>query len=157
MQVPSLRKIVLNMGAGEGAHDIKIIDEAIAALSMISGQKAVVTRAKKAISNFKIRKGDPIGCKVTLRKNIMFEFLDRFINVTLPRIRDFRGVSPDAFDKQGNFTLGLSEHSVFPEIEYDNVQHALGLDITIVMSARQKKESFLLLKLLGMPFREGEN
>lgn len=156
MQVPCLKKIVLNMGAGEGAQDIKVIDEATLVLSMISGQKPVVTRAKKAISNFKIREGDPVGCKVTLRRNYMYEFLDRFVNVVLPRIRDFRGISANSFDKQGNFTIGLSEHGVFPEIEYDKVQIALGMDITIVMNECGRDESFMLLQLLGMPFRESE-
>lgn len=156
MEVPRLKKVVLNMGIGKGAHDIKIIDEAVLSLSLISGQKPVVTGAKKAISNFKIKKQDPIGCKVTLRKNYMYEFLDRFINVALPRVRDFRGVSIDSFDKQGNFTLGVSEQVIFPEVEYDKVQHTLGMDITIVINADSKKESFWLLKLLGMPFREDE-
>lgn len=154
MQIAEIKKIVINMGVGQGAHDIKIIDDAVASLSAITGQKAVITRAKKAISNFKIRGGDPIGCKVTLRKSRMYEFLDRFINVTLPRIRDFRGISNKCFDEQGNFTVGLSEHTVFPEIEYDKVQHALGMDITIVFTRGNKEQNLLLLKLLGMPFRE---
>jgi len=155
LEVPRLEKIVINMGVGEGAHDIKVIEEAVLALSLITGQKPIITRAKKAISNFKIKKGDPIGCKVTLRRERMYEFLDRFINVALPRIRDFRGVSPDSFDDYGNYNIGISEYTVFPEIEYDKVQHVLGMDINIVIKAKNKKESYLLLKLLGMPFREG--
>jgi large subunit ribosomal protein L5 len=154
LQVPSLKKVVINMGVGEGAHDIKFIDEAVSVLSSICGQRPVITRAKKAISNFKIKRGDPVGCKVTLRRNLMYEFLDRFINVALPRIRDFRGISPTAFDGSGNCAIGITEYTVFPEIEYDKVQHVLGLDIVIVLNAREREESFLLLKLLGMPFRE---
>ncbi|MGE4357405.1 MAG: 50S ribosomal protein L5 [Candidatus Omnitrophota bacterium] len=153
-EVPRLEKIVINMGIGEGAHDIKIIEEAVQSLAMITGQKPVITRARKAISNFKIKKGDPVGCKVTLRKYRMYEFLDRLINVALPRIRDFRGVSPDAFDENGNYSIGLSEYTVFPEIEYDKVQHVLGMDITIVVKAKDKQASFLLLKSLGIPFKE---
>ncbi len=155
LQVPRIDKVVLNMGVGEGAHDIKVIDEAVQAFSLITGQKPVITRAKKAISNFKIRRGDPVGCKVTLRRSRMYEFLDRFINVALPRIRDFQGVSTDAFDGDGNYSLGITEYTVFPEIEYDKVQHVLGMDITIVIKSHNKEESLLLLKLLGMPFREG--
>lgn len=155
LQVPRIDKVVLNMGVGEGAHDIKVIDEAVQAFSLITGQKPVITRAKKAISNFKIRRGDPVGCKVTLRRSRMYEFLDRFINVALPRIRDFQGVSTDAFDGDGNYSLGITEYTVFPEIEYDKVQHVLGMDITIVIKSHNKEESRLLLKLLGMPFREG--
>ncbi|MCM8794029.1 MAG: 50S ribosomal protein L5 [Candidatus Omnitrophica bacterium] len=155
-QVPRLEKIVLNMGVGEGAHDIKVIEEAMNSLALISGQRPVMTRARKSISNFKIKKGDPVGCKVTLRKRMMYEFLDRFINVALPRIRDFRGLSQNGFDENGNYNFGISEYTVFPEIEYDKVQHILGMDITLVVKAKDKKESFLLLKLLGMPFRETE-
>lgn len=153
-QVPRLEKIVINMGVGEGAHDIKVIEEAVHVLSLITGQKPIITRARKSISNFKIKKGDPVGCKVTLRRERMYEFLDRFINVALPRIRDFRGLPPDAFDDFGNYNIGISEYTVFPEIEYDKVQHILGMDINIGVKAKNKKESFLLLKLLGMPFRE---
>ena len=156
MQVTEIKKIVINMGVGQGAHDIKIIDDAAASLSLIAGQKAVITRAKKAIANFKIREGDPIGCKVTLRKNNMYEFLDRFVNVALPRIRDFRGISSKSFDEQGNFTVGLNDHAVFPEIEYDKIQRALGMDITIVFEKGNREQNLLLLKLLGMPFRESD-
>ncbi|MCM8765875.1 MAG: 50S ribosomal protein L5 [Candidatus Omnitrophica bacterium] len=156
LQVPRLEKVVINMGVGEGAHDIKVIEEAMQSLALISGQKPVMTRARKSISNFKIKKGDPVGCKVTLRRERMYEFLDRFINVALPRIRDFRGLSPHGFDENGNYSLGINEYTVFPEIEYDKVQHILGMDITIVVKAKDRRESFLLLKHLGMPFRETE-
>ncbi|MCM8783514.1 MAG: 50S ribosomal protein L5 [Candidatus Omnitrophica bacterium] len=156
LNAPRLEKVVINMGVGEGAHDIKVLEEAMHSLGLISGQKPIITRARKSISNFKIKKGDPVGCKVTLRKYKMYEFLDRFINVALPRIRDFRGVSPDAFDEHGNYNIGLTEYTVFPEIEYDKIQHVLGMDITIAIKAKNKKESFVLLKLLGMPFKEAE-
>lgn len=152
--VPHVEKIVLNMGVGEALVDIKILDKSMEELAAITGQKPIVRRAKKAISNFKVRQGVPVGCKVTLRKNMMYEFMDRFLNIALPRIRDFRGVSPDSFDKAGNYTLGLSEQVIFPEIEYDRITRTQGMDITFVIrntkSIQQAKE---LLKLFGMPFQ----
>lgn len=153
LQAPCLLKIVVNVGAGEGAHDPKVIETVSKELAQITGQKPVVTKAKKAISNFKIKKGSSVGCCVTLRGKRMYEFLDRLVNVTLPRIRDFRGVSPNAFDGQGNFTLGLKEQTIFPEIEYDKVETVYGMDITLVIRCRSTEESRELLKLLGMPFR----
>ncbi|MFQ5681499.1 MAG: 50S ribosomal protein L5 [Candidatus Omnitrophota bacterium] len=152
MQVPRLAKIVVNMGVGEAINDIKIMDKAIEELSIITGQYPVICRAKKAISNFKIRVGQPIGCKVTLRRDNMYEFLDRFINVALPRVRDFRGVSDRAFDQDGNYTIGLPEQLIFPEIDYDKVQRTQGMNITIVTTAGNKEDARRLLKLLGMPF-----
>ena len=154
LQVPRLTKIIINMGVGQGAHDIKIIEEAMQELAQISGQKPVITRARKAISNFKIRRGVPVGTKVTLRKVKMYEFLDRFINVALPRIRDFRGISPDSFDNRGNYSIGLSEQTIFPEIDVDKVQRVQGMDVTICTTASKKEQALELLKLFGMPFRE---
>lgn len=157
MQVPRLVKVVLNMGVGEAINDIKILDKAVGELALITGQHPTITRAKKAISNFKIRAGQAIGCKVTLRRNIMYEFLDRLINVALPRIRDFRGVFNTSFDQDGNYSLGLKEHVIFPEIEYDKIMRTQGMNITIITTAKTKDESCGLLKLLGMPFREVES
>lgn len=154
LQVPRLIKVVINMGVGQGAQDIKILEAATSDLATITGQKPVITRAKKAIANFKIKKGSPIGCKVTLRGAMMYEFLDRLVNIALPRIRDFRGVSPDAFDSNGNYALGISEQTIFPEIEYDKVQKIQGMDIIVIMSAKSTEESRELLRLLGMPFRK---
>ncbi|MBU4305859.1 MAG: 50S ribosomal protein L5 [Candidatus Omnitrophica bacterium] len=153
MEAPRLEKIVINMGIGKASEDIKILEAVVQDLALISGQKPVITRAKKAIANFKIRKGMPVGCKVTLRKERMYEFFDRLINITLPRIRDFRGVSPNAFDGQGNYTLGISEQSIFPEIEIDKVKHVQGMDIVIVIKAKNTEQSRELLRLFGMPFR----
>ncbi len=153
MQAPRLEKIVINMGIGKASEDIKILESAMADLGTITGQKPVITRAKKAIANFKLRQGVPVGCKVTLRGNRMYEFLDRLINSALPRIRDFRGVSNTAFDKQGNYTLGLTEQAVFPEIEIDKVKHVQGMDIVIVMKSKNKKQAKELLSYFGMPFR----
>jgi len=153
LQVPRLEKIVVNMGIGAGAHDIKIVEEASTELALITGQRPVITRARKAISNFKIRKGSTLGCKVTLRGSKMYEFLDRLINVTLPRIRDFRGLSPHSFDGAGNFSLGLSEQTVFPEIDIDKVHRLQGMDITIVTTAKDRALSFALLQAFGFPFR----
>lgn len=154
MQTPKIEKVVVNMGVGEAIGDIKILDKAIEELAMIVGQKPVICRAKKAISNFKIRKGLPIGCKVTLRKTIMYEFLDRFLNVALPRIRDFRGVSTNSFDAAGNYSLGINEHTIFPEIEYDKIQRPQGMDVAIVTNAKSKEEARELLRLFGMPFKD---
>ena len=152
MQVPVVEKVVINMGVGEAINDIKILDKAAEELAVITGQKPIVRRAKKAIANFKIREDLPIGCKVTLRKRRMYEFLDRLLNVALPRIRDFRGMSPDSFDQHGNYSLGLREQGIFPEIDIDKIQRAQGMDITIVTSAKNTPEAYELLKLLGMPF-----
>ncbi|MFH1459734.1 MAG: 50S ribosomal protein L5 [Candidatus Omnitrophota bacterium] len=153
MEVPRLEKIVINMGVGKANEDIKMLEAAMQDLATITGQKPVITRAKKAVANFKLRKGMPVGCKVTLRKTKMYEFLDRLINVTLPRIRDFRGVSANAFDKQGNYTLGVAEQAIFPEIEIDKVKYVQGMDIIIVIKAKNTEQSKELLRLFGMPFR----
>ncbi|MFH1776684.1 MAG: 50S ribosomal protein L5 [Candidatus Omnitrophota bacterium] len=154
LQVPRLRKIVINMGVGQGTQDIKILEAAMKDLEIITGQKPVITRAKKAIANFKIRKGNPVGGKVTLRKNIMYEFLDRLINIALPRIRDFRGVSNRAFDDYGSYALGISEQVIFPEIEYDKIAKIQGMDIIINLTACKKEVAKELLRLFGMPFKE---
>jgi len=153
MDVPRLSKIIINMGVGKAHEDIKILESAMEDLTTISGQKPVITRAKKAVANFKIRRGVPIGCKVTLRKERMYDFFDRLVNITLPRIRDFRGVSGNAFDKQGNYTLGISEQSIFPEINIDKIKNVQGMDIIIVVKAKNKEQSKELLRMLGMPFR----
>lgn len=151
--VPRLEKIVVNMGVGEALTDVKILDRAMEEMGVITGQKPIMRRAKKAISNFKTKQGSPVGCKVTLRKAVMYEFLDRLVSIALPRIRDFRGISSDSFDKAGNYTLGLTEQGIFPEIEYDKIARAQGMDITFVIknvkSIQHAKE---LLKLFGMPF-----
>ena len=152
MQVPRLERIVLNVGMGEAVQNVKLLDGAVAELALITGQKPVVTRAKKAIAGFKLRQGMPIGAKVTLRSSQMYEFLDRLVNVALPRIRDFRGGSPKAFDGRGNYTLGLKEQLTFPEIKYDEVASIHGMDITIVTSAKRNDEAKSLLGHLGMPF-----
>lgn len=157
MAVPKLDKIVVNMGVGEGLQDIKILEKSMEDLSVITGQKPILRRAKKAIANFKIKEGSPIGCKVTLRRAMMYEFMDRFINVALPRIRDFRGVSADSFDKAGNYTIGLNEQGIFPEIEYDKITRAQGMDITFVIKrSKTKEQAKELLKLFGMPFKNEE-
>ncbi len=153
MQVPRLDRVVLNVGMGEAVQNAKILEGAVSELAVITGQKPVVTRAKKAIAGFKLREGMAIGAKVTLRGNHMYEFLDRLMNIGLPRIRDFRGVSPKAFDGRGNYTLGLKEQLTFPEIKYDDVVSIHGMDITIVTSANRNDEAKALLAHLGMPFR----
>jgi large subunit ribosomal protein L5 len=153
-QVPRLHKIVINMGVGEGRDNAKILDFATADLQAISGQKPVITRAKKSIANFKLREGVPIGTKVTLRGARMYEFLDRLVNVALPRVRDFKGVPPKGFDGRGNYALGLREQLIFPEIVYDKVDKVRGMDINIVTTARTDEEARALLTHLGMPFRE---
>ena len=153
MQVPRLERIVLNVGMGEAIQNVKLLESAAAELGVITGQKPVVTRAKKAIAGFKLRQGMPIGAKVTLRSRRMYEFFDRLVTIALPRIRDFRGVSPKAFDGRGNYTLGLKEQLIFPEIKYDGVASIHGMDITIVTTARTNDEGKALLKHLGMPFR----
>lgn len=154
LQVPRLMKIVINMGVGQGAQDIKILEAAVNDLATITGQKPVITRAKKAIANFKIKENSPIGCKVTLRGVMMYEFFDRLVNVALARIKDFRGVAADSFDGNGNYALGLSEQTIFPEIEYDKVQKVQGMDVVIVTSAKSADEARELLSLLGMPFKK---
>ncbi|SNB46462.1 50S ribosomal protein L5 [Geobacter sp. DSM 9736] len=153
MQVPRLEKVVINMGLGEAIQNVKILDSAVEELAAISGQKAVITKAKKSIASFKLRQGMPIGCMVTLRKERMYEFLDRLINVAIPRIRDFKGVSGKAFDGAGNYSLGIKEQLIFPEINYDKIDKIKGMNITIVTNAKNDEEGKALLKLLGMPFR----
>jgi len=153
MEVPKIQKVVLNVGLGEAIQNIKLLDAAQKELSMITGQKAVVTKAKKSIAAFKLRQGVPIGCKVTLRGNNMYEFLDRLISVALPRIRDFKGVPGKSFDGRGNYSLGLKEQFIFPEIEYDKVEMVHGLDVVFCTAAKTDKESKALLRFMGMPFR----
>jgi large subunit ribosomal protein L5 len=152
--VPKLEKIIVNVGVGDAISNIKLLDTAKAELGLITGQLPAVGRAKKSISAFKLRKGQAIACYVTLRHRRMYEFLDRLVNIVLPRVRDFRGVPPGSFDKRGNYTLGLRDQLVFPEIDYTKVERPRGMNITIVTSARNDKEAFALLKKLGMPFRE---
>ena len=154
MEVPRIDKIVINTGVSTAKEDIKVLDEAAGELATITGQKPIVTRAKKSISNFKLRKGMPIGCKVTLHGAMMYEFLDRLINVALPRVRDFRGISRDGFDGQGNYNLGIQEHIIFPEINIDKVGKVKGLNVSIVTTAKNIDEAYELLSLLGMPFRK---
>ena len=153
MQVPRLTKITLNMGVGEAVADKKIMDNAVRDLTQISGQKPIVTHARKSVAAFKIREGWPVGCKVTLRRERMYEFLDRLINVAIPRIRDFRGMSPKAFDGRGNYSLGVKEQIIFPEIDYDKIDALRGLDITITTSARSNEEGRALLEAFKFPFR----
>ncbi len=154
MEVPRIDKIVINIGVSTAKEDIKVLDEAVGELATITGQKPIVTRAKKSISNFKLRKGMPIGCKVTLHGAIMYEFLDRLINVVLPRVRDFRGISHDGFDGQGNYNLGIQEHVIFPEINIDKVGKIKGMNVSIVTTAKNIDEAYELLSLFGMPFRK---
>ena len=154
MQIPKLDKIVINMGVGEAKENAKVLDTAIKDLETITGQKAVVTRAKKSVANFKLREGMPIGCKVTLRGEKMYEFTDRLVNLALPRVRDFRGVIPDAFDGRGNYALGIKEQLIFPEIEYDKVDKVRGMDIIFVTTAETDEEARELLTLFGMPFKK---
>ncbi|BBN97426.1 50S ribosomal protein L5 [Sporolactobacillus terrae] len=152
MQVPAIKKVVINMGVGEAVHNSKALDSAVEDLTALSGQKPVITRAKKSIAAFKLREGVAIGAKVTLRKDRMFDFLDKLVTVALPRVRDFRGVSKKAFDGRGNYTLGIREQLIFPEIDYDKVDKVRGMDIVIVTSANTDEEAAELLTLLGMPF-----
>jgi large subunit ribosomal protein L5 len=152
MQVPKLEKITINVGLGEATQNIKALDSTVAEITAIAGQKPVITRAKKAIANFKLREGVPIGCMVTLRRDRMYEFLDRLIHVALPRVRDFKGVSDRSFDGRGNFSLGLREQIIFPEINPDKVEKARGMTVTITTTAKTDPEGRALLKLLGMPF-----
>lgn len=153
MQVPRLYKIVINIGVGDAIQNIKLLDTSTQELALITGQKPMIRRAKKAISNFKLRAGMPIGCKVTLRKNRMYEFMDRLINVAIPRIRDFRGTPSDSFDGRGNYTLGIKEQIIFPEIDYDKVEKVRGMNISIITTAKTDEIGYELLKALGMPFR----
>ena len=153
MQVPRLKKVVVNIGLGEAIQNIKLLESASAELTAVTGQKPVVTRAKKSIAAFKLREGMPIGCMVTLRRDRMYYFLDKLMNVVLPRVRDFRGVSEKAFDGRGNYTLGIKEQIIFPEIDYDQIDKVRGMNITIVTSAPTDEEGKFLLKLLGLPFR----
>ncbi len=153
MQVPRLEKVVINMGVGEATQDAKAIDGAVNDLTLIAGQKPVITKAKKSIAAFKVRAGMTVGCKVTLRGERMYEFLDKLFHIALPRIRDFRGVSPQSFDGRGNYNLGLKEQLIFPEINYDKIDKVRGMDVTIVTTAKNDEEGMELLKLLGMPFR----
>lgn len=153
MQVPELHKIVINIGVGDAVQNIKLLDTSAQELALITGQKPGIRRAKKAISNFKLRVGMPIGCRVTLRKNRMYEFMDRLVNVAIPRIRDFRGTPPDSFDGRGNYTLGVKEQIIFPEIDYDKVEKIRGMNISIITSAETDEMGYELLKALGMPFR----
>ncbi len=153
MEVPKLEKIVINMGLGEAIQNIKILDSAVQELSQITGQKPVITKAKKSIAQFKLRTGMPIGCMVTLRKERMYEFFNRLVNVTLPRVRDFKGLSGKSFDGRGNYALGMREQLIFPEIHYDKVDKVKGMNIVIVTTAKTDEEGKELLKLLGMPFR----
>ena len=154
MAVPKLEKIVVNMGVGDATTNSKLLDVAVSELEKITGQQPVITKAKKSIAGFKLREGQAIGCKVTLRGEKMYEFVDRLFNVALPRVRDFRGVSGKSFDGRGNFTLGIKEHTIFPEMESDRVENPVGMNITIVTSATTDKESKLMLEQLGMPFRK---
>lgn len=154
MQVPKLEKIIVNMGVGEAKENSKLLESAVGDLTLITGQKPVVTKAKKSVANFKIRAGMPIGCKVSLRKDKMYEFLDRLVNIALPRVRDFRGISAKAFDGRGNYALGIKEQLIFPEIEYDKIDKVRGMDIVVVTTAKTDEEARELLKYLGMPFAQ---
>ena len=153
-QIPKLEKIVLNMGLGEAIQNIKILDSAVEEMTNISGQKPIITRAKRSIAAFKLRAGMPIGCMVTLRRERMFDFFNKLVNIALPRVRDFRGVSPKAFDGAGNFSLGIKEQIIFPEIDYDKIDKIKGMNIAIVTTANTNEEAHELLLLLGMPFRK---
>ncbi|MCK9196990.1 MAG: 50S ribosomal protein L5 [Syntrophales bacterium] len=153
MEVPRLQKIVLNMGLGEAIQNAKILDIAVQELSTITGQKPVITKARKSIATFKLRQGMSIGCRVTLRRERMFEFFDRLVNINLPRVRDFRGIAPKSFDGRGNFALGLKEQIIFPEIEYDKIDKVRGMNVVIVTTAKTDEEARELLRLMGMPFK----
>lgn len=153
-QVPKLQKIVINMGVGEATQNIKILDEAVEELTAITGQKPVVIKSRVSISNFKLRENIPIACKVTMRGNRMYEFLDRFISIALPRVRDFNGVPRNSFDGRGNYTMGIKEQMIFPEVKFDKILQVLGMDITFVTSAKNNEDAFVLLEKLGMPFRK---
>ena len=154
MQIPSIEKIVINMGVGDAVANSKVLDDAVEELTIISGQKPVITKAKKSIANFKLREGMPIGCKVTLRGERMYQFLDKLVSIALPRVRDFHGVNPNAFDGRGNYTLGVKEQLIFPEINFDQIKKVRGMDIVIVTTAPTDEEGRTLLALMGMPFRK---
>ena len=154
MEVPKIEKIVLNMGVGEATQNIKILDAATEELTLIAGQKAIIRRAKKSVATFKLREGMPIGCMVTLRRLKMYDFLDKLINIALPRVKDFRGVSPKAFDGRGNYSLGIREHLIFPELDYDKVEKVKGIGVNIVTTAKTDEEAKKLLEYIGMPFRK---
>jgi len=154
LQVPVVEKIVINMGIGEGVADRKKVEAAASDLGLIAGQKAVITKARKSIATFKVRDGQPIGCKVTLRKTRMYEFMDRLVNIALPRVRDFRGLSPKSFDRGGNYTLGIKEHIIFPEIDYDKASDIWGMDITVCTTAKSENEARALLSAFNFPFRQ---
>lgn len=157
MQIPKIQKVVINMGLGEATGNSKILDEAVNELKMISGQQPVITKARNSIAGFKLREGQAIGCKVTLRGQNMYNFLDKLVAIALPRVRDFQGLNPNAFDGHGNYTLGITEQTIFSEIDYDKISKVLGMDITIVTSAKTNEEGFKLLELVGMPFaKRGE-
>jgi large subunit ribosomal protein L5 len=153
MEVPRLEKIILNMGLGEAIQNIKVLDAAMEELALVSGQRAIVTRARKSIASFKLRAGMPIGCMVTLRRARMYDFFDKLVNIALPRVRDFRGLSDRSFDGRGNYTLGIKEHIIFPEIDYDKIDKIKGMNISIVTTAKNDEEGKALLRLMGMPFR----
>ncbi len=153
LQSPRIEKVVINMGLGEGKENPKILDAAVNDLSIITGQRPIITHARRSVASFKVREGMPIGAKLTLRGIRMYDFLDKFFNIALPRVRDFRGISPHSFDGRGNFTIGVKEQLIFPEIEYSNVEKVLGMDITIVTTAETDEEARELLALMGMPFR----
>lgn len=152
MQIPTIDKIVINMGIGDAVSNSKVLDEAVAELALITGQKPVITRAKKSIAGFRLREGMPIGCKVTLRGERMYDFLDKLVSISLPRVRDFRGVSKKSFDGRGNYTLGVKEQLIFPEIDYDKIGKLRGMDIVMVTTANTDEEAYSLLEMLGMPF-----
>lgn len=154
MEVPKIEKVVINMGVGEAKENPKLLESAVEELSLISGQKPIVTKAKKSIANFKVREGMPVGAKVTLRGEKAYDFLDKLMNISLPRVRDFRGVSPVSFDGRGNYALGIKEQLIFPEIEYDNVEAIRGLDIVIVTTAQTDEEAKVFLETMGMPFKK---
>lgn len=154
MAIPKLQKIVINVGAGDAINDSKYLDSVVENVGKITGQQPIKTKAKKSVSNFKLREGMPIGCKVTLRKKVMYEFLDRLINLALPRTRDFQGIPNKSFDGRGNYTMGIKEHTIFPEIDVDNTNRVHGMDITFVTNAETDEEAFALLKHFGMPFKK---
>ena len=154
MEVPKIEKVVINIGVGDAIQNSKLLDEAVEELAAVTGQAPVITRAKKSIANFKLREGMPIGCKTTLRSTIMYEFLDKLFNISLPRVRDFRGVSDTSFDGRGNYTLGVKEQIIFPEIDFDKVNRTRGMDIVLVTTAKTNEEAKALLKAMGMPFKK---
>lgn len=154
MEVPAIEKVVVNIGVGDAIQNSKLLDEAVEELAAITGQQPVITKAKKSIANFKLREGMPIGCKVTLRRQKMYEFLDKLFNISLPRVRDFRGVSDTCFDGRGNYTLGIKEQIIFPEIDFDKVNRSRGMDVVIVTSAKTNEEAKALLTKMGMPFKK---